>query len=116
MTTPAPPVRFCPFCKQADTDPRHDYGVGDPEKQPHLDCCAANGCPDGSCPILVADKKESGDAFRALLTDDAYAKKTARELEKRDDATRGYTSAQAAELLGIDPNTIVPVSLQGVSQ
>lgn len=114
MTAPQRPVRFCPFCEQADDHPRHDYGVGNPRIQPHMDCCSNHGCPDGSCRVLVADKVAVGDEFREQLQSEGFRRKVEVLLEERDEATRTYTSAQAAELLGIDPNTIVPVSMQGV--
>lgn len=112
----APPVRFCPYCMQADDHPRHDYGVGDPQKQPHLDCCAERGCPDGSCDILTAEKDSTGADFRAQLTSADFVTKTQPLLDERDEATRTYTAEHAAQLLEIDPATIVPVSLQGAEQ
>lgn len=86
MTEPAPanPTRFCPVCKVADDHPRHDIFGTDPNVAPHMDCCAASGCPDGSCDVNVwiaasADQPKgaagkvgyfpTGDSFRNFLTD-----------------------------------------------
>ncbi len=60
MTTPDPDIRFCPSCRQADNHPRHTW-FGDPDDvAKHIDCCAADGCPDGSCTVLVRTHK-AGD-------------------------------------------------------
>lgn len=111
MTSPtaAPPVRFCPFCKQADDHPRHDRGVGDPLVQPHMDCCAASGCPDGSCPILIEGKNATGDAWRETLMSEKFAKKVRPALDARDEATRTYTIAD------VDPSA-APITLSGANQ
>ncbi len=84
------PVRFCPVCETADDHPRHDFHLTDPRVAPHMDCCADVGCPDGSCPILVRDKrKRTGDDFRALLVKPTAA--TTKLLDARDAATRHFT-------------------------
>lgn len=96
MTQPAPaaPVRFCTVCKQADDHPRHDIWGTDPNVAPHMDCCSSVGCPDGTCDVVVRSKGEKvGDAFRAQITGEAFAAKTAELLERRDSATRSFTLA-----------------------
>lgn len=102
MTAPAPTgKRFCPVCEQADLDPRHVIYVpgSDPKVAKHLDCCASVGCPDGSCPILLADADgKTGDALRKHLTDPKTAAKAQKALDARDDATRHFTLAD------IDPS------------
>jgi len=38
-----------------DDHPRHLHVLGDGTVQSrHMDCCAAAGCPDGTCPEIVA--------------------------------------------------------------
>ena len=44
--------RPCTACGQVDDHPRHTDGFGDQMR--HLDCCAAAGCPDGSCDSILA--------------------------------------------------------------
>lgn len=86
----AAPVRFCPICKQADDHPRHDIFLTDPNVSPHLDCCAAAGCPDGSCDVKTADQGEKrGDKFREALVKDA--EKIQKALDKRADAVKHFT-------------------------
>lgn len=92
MTTPAPPVRFCPVCKTADDHPRHDIANTDPLVAPHMDCCAEKGCPDGTCNIQVRAKGDkTGDEFRKQLTSSAFAEKSLKLLEERDHATAFFT-------------------------
>lgn len=92
MTTPDQPVRFCPVCKQADDHPRHDFWGTDPNVAPHMDCCAARTCPDGSCDIVIRDKGNlSGDAFREQITSEAFAAETQELLDQRDPATASFT-------------------------
>ena len=55
MTTPDRPVRFCPICKIADTDPRHAIYGDDPNVAKHMDCCRDAICPDGTCAIILKD-------------------------------------------------------------
>lgn len=39
----------------------------------HMDCCAADGCPDGSCTDIVADADGAqGDELVELLTGGTY--------------------------------------------
>jgi hypothetical protein len=61
--------RGCDECGITDADPRHTTAVmtngGLTEKTRHMDCCAAAGCPDGSCPDILA---RSRDARGADLT------------------------------------------------
>lgn len=70
MTAGAPGrmQRGCDACGIADADPRHTTAIltngGLTEKVLHMDCCAAAGCPDGSCPEILA---RSGDARGAGL-------------------------------------------------
>lgn len=89
--TPAPPRRFCPVCEQVDDHPRHDFWLTDPKVAPHLDCCAANGCPDGSCPIIVemSQGKRRGAEFGEQIGKDAA--KINKALDERDEATRTFT-------------------------
>lgn len=90
MTTPAPPVRFCPVCRVADDHPRHDIARTDPNVAPHMDCCAASGCPDGSCDIVIRNKgKATGDKFREMIV--AQAAETVELLAQRDEATAHFT-------------------------
>jgi len=48
--------RGCDACGQVDDHPRHvryDPASGNDQIR-HLDCCAQAGCPDGSCPEILA--------------------------------------------------------------
>jgi hypothetical protein len=60
------PIRFCPLCKQADDHPRHVRGDEDENLARHMDCCAAAGCPDGTCVVITAD---SGGVTGAAFLD-----------------------------------------------
>lgn len=87
MTTPAP-VRFCTLCKQADDHPRHDIWGTDPNVAPHMDCCASNGCPDGSCDLVTRSKGDKkGNEFREQITAAAFVRKT-EELKEELPLTR----------------------------
>jgi hypothetical protein len=80
-------------CRQADSDPRHDHGVGDTLLQPHLDCCRSVGCPDGSCPIITSGAEDlRGEDLRSHLTDPTVVAANAEALDARDDETRTYTT------------------------
>lgn len=65
------PQRLCEECGQIDDHPRHMVASpdGTGEQIKHLDCCAAAGCPDGTCPDLLdgADGKTGADLLRHLL-------------------------------------------------
>lgn len=65
------PVRGCDICGIEDTDPRHVHGLDDGGTQTrHMDCCAATGCPDGTCDHIVADSGDlHGDELVAYLTE-----------------------------------------------
>lgn len=53
--------RDCDVCHQVDDHPRHSTYEG---AMRHMDCCAAAGCPDGSCDSILA---QAGDARGADL-------------------------------------------------
>jgi hypothetical protein len=49
------PIRPCHGCGSYDDHPRHVHAQADGTEQiRHMDCCAAAGCPDGSCPKQIA--------------------------------------------------------------
>ncbi len=86
------PVRFCPLCQQADDHPRHEIAGTVNNVAPHMDCCAAFGCPDGSCPVLTRDKgRKVGAAFLAQIRDNQD--ETQRLLEERPAEVRHFTVA-----------------------
>jgi len=93
MTTPAITPRFCPVCAQVDDHPRHDFWLTDPRVAPHMDCCASQVCPDGSCTILVAELKGSktGDEFRKAIVGMSTA--VQKKLNDRDADTKHFTLA-----------------------
>ena len=100
------PVRACDVCGQVDDHPRHVIGVAeggvpsddvidkiikagasgaairqvmDPATTiRHMDCCAAAGCPDGSCNAIHAaagnDKPLTGEKLLKHLNSDAVSK------------------------------------------
>jgi hypothetical protein len=63
-------LRSCDVCHAADELPRHIQAVvtGDPSQEfvRHFACCAAVGCPDGSCNAIVAEASsgESGPGLQ----------------------------------------------------
>ncbi len=61
--------RGCSECPGVDDAPRHVRTEVGPDGQPvdryrHMDCCAARGCPDGTCDQIL---KDSGHAKGASL-------------------------------------------------
>jgi hypothetical protein len=51
-------LRPCDVCGQADEEPRHISAVlndSGPDTIRHFACCAAAGCPDGSCDKIMAE-------------------------------------------------------------
>lgn len=64
--------RTCTSCGVTDDGPRHL--MWDPAKDPawtekHMECCAAEGCPDGSCDkALAAAGGATGDELRRSIT------------------------------------------------
>jgi len=50
------PIRPCDLCGLEDDHPRHMVATpdGEGEQIRHLDCCAAAGCPSGTCADQVA--------------------------------------------------------------
>jgi hypothetical protein len=52
----------CDECGETDDLPRHHVMIADPQAPPdglrvvsrHFRCCAARGCPDGSCDTILA--------------------------------------------------------------
>lgn len=94
MTSPTvePLARFCPVCRKVDDHPRHDFYLTDPAVAPHFQCCAAKGCPDGSCPIIVAGREDArGEALRKAIEKDQD--KIQKALDARDEQTRTFTLA-----------------------
>ena len=84
------PIRFCPICKVADDHPRHDFNLTDPAVSPHMDCCAANNCPDGSCPVVLKNADGvTGEELRQHIIDNVEEIQT--DLDERDDATKHFT-------------------------
>lgn len=104
-------VRFCPLCRQADDHPRHEIATLPPNTAPHMDCCKAAGCPDGSCDIVTEGaEKLRGDKFRAHLVDNGD--KHTELLEQRSADVQHFTTADIAHL-GAQSG---PINLQGVQQ
>lgn len=65
-------IHFCEAadCRQADDHPRHHAVLANGTVQTrHLDCCAAAGCPDGSCNVIIdhAGDKRGGDLLAHIL-------------------------------------------------
>lgn len=62
------PLTFCTACKKVDDHPKHQvFGTID-DVAPHITCCAARGCPDGSCDIVSRNAKgKSGQQLLALI-------------------------------------------------
>lgn len=54
----------CGECAGEDDHPRHHVFAQGRWTSRHMDCCAAAGCPDGSCGQIMAD---SGHAHGAAL-------------------------------------------------
>jgi hypothetical protein len=66
-------MQDCDECGQADDHPRHvhqDVKDGQLAVQVrHLDCCAAAGCPDGTCgEILARAGNQRGASLVSALT------------------------------------------------
>jgi hypothetical protein len=62
-------LRSCDACWQSDEHPHHVHGLPNGSTQSrHMDCCAAAGCPDGSCLEVLARTPERGVALREYLT------------------------------------------------
>jgi hypothetical protein len=57
----------CHECQTFDKHPRHNITFVDPdtgamqEVLRHMDCCAAAGCPDGSCDKILEEARKTGD-------------------------------------------------------
>lgn len=64
------PIRPCHACGAYDDHPRHVHAGGPSGDQlMHLDCCAAAGCPGGTCPPQIKGANgATGDKLRAHLT------------------------------------------------
>jgi hypothetical protein len=58
------PIRLCDVCGGMDDHPRHMVASPDgaDEQIRHLDCCAAAGCPDGTCDALLENYTGSSGA------------------------------------------------------
>lgn len=50
-------VSFCTSCSQADDHPKHRIALTENALGKHLDCCSSDGCPDGSCTVILSDAK-----------------------------------------------------------
>lgn len=51
-------MRSCDVCGRTDDGPMHTTAVLNgsfPETTRHFACCAATGCPDGSCDKIMAE-------------------------------------------------------------
>ncbi len=84
------PLKYCPLCYQRDDHPKHEIAGTVNSVAPHMDCCAAFGCPDGSCPILTRDKgRKTGAAFLDLI--DGQQRESQRLLEERPADVRHFT-------------------------
>ena len=52
--------QYCDICGLVDDHPRHHVNDVDPRtgaplvSTRHFDCCVSVGCPDGSCPAILA--------------------------------------------------------------
>lgn len=64
------PIRPCHGCGSYDDHPRHIHAQPNGVDQlMHLDCCAAAGCPDGTCAKQIKGANgATGDKLRAHLT------------------------------------------------
>jgi hypothetical protein len=53
-------LQWAHCCRTADDHPRHhhydDNGV---LMSKHIDCCAKDGCPDGSCPVALEESNNA---------------------------------------------------------
>jgi hypothetical protein len=67
-------TQWCHACSQADTHPRHHHydGAGRLVSK-HIDCCARQGCPDGSCYQVLSEASNArGDALTAHMENRAH--------------------------------------------
>ena len=70
-----PPVRgwlpheYCHSCRVYDKHPRHTHVGNDGSiTHKHMDCCALDGCPNGSCADIVRSSAgRQGDQLKAWL-------------------------------------------------
>lgn len=105
MTETAGPIRFCPLCKQADSDPRHVISGDDASVAKHMDCCREAGCPDGSCAIVTAGAEDlRGDSLRSHLVSPKNQAKISKAMASRDAESVNFATGTS------------PVELKGVTQ
>jgi hypothetical protein len=71
---PTRPARQCTICLLVDDHPRHTWapelsaGGQVTQVSAHMDCCAAQGCPDHSCDAILASAGiKRGQALTAHL-------------------------------------------------
>jgi hypothetical protein len=65
----------CHSCGKWDKDPRHHHLAADPaggfvDRIMHIDCCAGEGCPDGSCNVIMEQSNQAHgeDLIRHVTT------------------------------------------------
>lgn len=58
------PLRGCDFCPGYDDHPRHVRREGGRTGMAHMDCCAAQGCPD-----CIVTENENGELRGQELID-----------------------------------------------
>ncbi len=60
--------QICHSCNGVDKHPRHHYLDAARTYVKHMDCCAADGCPDDTCVrILAASGNAHGDELTAYV-------------------------------------------------
>lgn len=101
-------VTMCTSCRQADDHPKHKIALTDDAVGKHLDCCNSDGCPDGSCQVILGDANpKPGKGMLDHIQKQHQRRDVARELEQlheQQPELRGF-HAPGQQAVRLNPST-----------